>query len=391
MADFNVRSDAVDVEQIMQQIRGRIREKRGVDYSEEQIQELARVKLEKFLDPKGVRSDLLDQFRRVPVTPSPQTYEFDDRTLFESDKAIVRFFRRLLRPLLKLLFNPNTLNHVLHTQTGINRHMVEFIEHRASRDALYYEVMHNLVVEVTRASIEVKNMKMRVESIASRLEFNERRARALESVVQYRPEADRERERDRDRPRRDERRAEPAPTERPEAAPGPVDPITGGDSLRSRRKRRRRGRRSGPGFEDTSANAREGTPVNPSEGTSGEEPQERAHVSSPEGTPVNSSQGTPVEEPAERTHVSSVEEPPERTPVPPREEPPVEEPPVKEPPAREPAVEEPPSKEPPVEEPSERTPVNPREGTPAEEPTERTHVSSAEERTERTSESPSGS
>ena len=53
MADFNVRADAVDVEQIMRQIRGRIRDKRGVDYTEEQIQELAKVKLEKFLDPKG--------------------------------------------------------------------------------------------------------------------------------------------------------------------------------------------------------------------------------------------------------------------------------------------------------------------------------------------------
>ena len=31
MADFNIRSDSVDVEQIMKQIRARIMEKRGVD------------------------------------------------------------------------------------------------------------------------------------------------------------------------------------------------------------------------------------------------------------------------------------------------------------------------------------------------------------------------
>ena len=58
------RSDSVNVEQIMEQIRARIREKRGVDYTEQQIRELAAVKLEKFLDPRGVRSDLLEQFRR---------------------------------------------------------------------------------------------------------------------------------------------------------------------------------------------------------------------------------------------------------------------------------------------------------------------------------------
>ena len=92
MTDFNVRADVVDVEQIMRQIRARIRDKRGVDYTEEQIQELAKVKLEKFLDPKGVRSDLLEQFRQMP-SGVPPTYVFDDSTLFESDKPLVRFFR----------------------------------------------------------------------------------------------------------------------------------------------------------------------------------------------------------------------------------------------------------------------------------------------------------
>ena len=67
MPDFNVRSDSVNVEQIMEQIRARIREKRGVDYTEEQLRELAAVKLEKFLDPRGLRSDLVDQFRRQRV------------------------------------------------------------------------------------------------------------------------------------------------------------------------------------------------------------------------------------------------------------------------------------------------------------------------------------
>ena len=41
MADFNVRSDSVDVEQIMRQIRARIREKRGADYTEAELQQLA--------------------------------------------------------------------------------------------------------------------------------------------------------------------------------------------------------------------------------------------------------------------------------------------------------------------------------------------------------------
>lgn len=270
MADFNLRAEGVDVEQIMQQIRSRIRDKRGVDYTEDQIQELAKVKLEKFLDPKGVRSDLLEQFRQLP-SDVPPVYPFDDQTLIASSKPLVRFIRKLLQPLLKMMFNPNALNHVLHTQAGIN----EFLMARSARDVLVYEVLHNLVVEVTRSTIEVKNMKMRVESIASRLEFNERRARALEAVVQYKPDGDaphrgptdaarpgrhdRDRDRDRDNGRDRERRVvQPRQHSAPatnggDAMPNPPDPITGGDSLRSRRKRRRRGRRSGPGFDDGAA------------------------------------------------------------------------------------------------------------------------------------------
>ena len=72
MADFNIRSDSVNVEQVMEQIRARIRDKRGVDYTEQQIRELAAVKMEKFLDPRGIRSDLLEEFRRVrPASDAP--------------------------------------------------------------------------------------------------------------------------------------------------------------------------------------------------------------------------------------------------------------------------------------------------------------------------------
>jgi hypothetical protein len=245
MPDFNVRSDSVNVEQIMEQIRARIREKRGADYTEQEIRELAAVKLEKFLDPRGVRSDLLDEFRRKESSddsaqPLPN-YAFNDQTLYETHRGAIRFIRRLLNPILKLFFNPNPLIQALHIQSQLNTQTVQRDAARRGLVQLQYEVLHNLVVETTRLGIEVKNLKMRVESLTGRLEFNERRARALESVVVYKGPEERT-------PPQPARTPEPS-GQRPEPAPaadgGASAEAAEGPGQRSRRRRRRRGRRGG--------------------------------------------------------------------------------------------------------------------------------------------------
>jgi hypothetical protein len=280
MPDFNVRSDSVNVEAIMEQIRERIREKRGVDYTEQQIRELADVKLEKFLDPRGVRSDLLDQFRKAqPAYEPPElpNFAFEDATLFESHRAPIRWLRKLLLPFLKLLFNPNPLIQALHIQSRLNTMNAEREARRESArralDQLYYELIHNLVIETTRLGIEVKNLKMRLESVSSRLEFNERRARALESVVVYKAPEPEERPAPRAQPQRQsqppshaqglpQRQSQPPPqapaaSAPPPAAASPAATIpqeadasapgaaAEGPGQRSRRRRRRRGRRGG--------------------------------------------------------------------------------------------------------------------------------------------------
>src|SRR5687768_9754954 len=98
--------------------------------------------------------------------------------------------------------------------------------------------------------IEVQNLRMKVESLSSRLDFSERRVRALEGVVQYRPEVVGNPE------RRDSIDSEPAPAAQ-NAGGGSVEgfvpggqPLQGGDGSARRRRRRRRGRRgagAGPG------------------------------------------------------------------------------------------------------------------------------------------------
>ena len=255
MADFTVRSDSVNVEQIMEQIRSRIREKRGVDYTEAEIQQLAGARLEKFIDPDKLRSSLLQEFHRVRAEGDrPEALEaaVDESVLFETHRPWLRAVRRLLRPILKLLLNTKALAAL----TARSKAELQ----RKSRDQMTFEIIHNMVVEMTRLSIENKNLTMRVESMQSRLEFNERRARALEGAVVYKPSEPETFEQPM-RPAAHERheRHEPRPPAefRPRhennqpAAPGgqppqgATAPGSGSPDGQRRRRRRRRGRRGG--------------------------------------------------------------------------------------------------------------------------------------------------
>ncbi|WP_396624483.1 hypothetical protein [Luteitalea sp.] len=236
MSDFSVRADSVNVEEIMRQIRARVKEKRGADYTEEEIKALASVKLEKFLDPLAVRSGLLDEYRNAKsvttladIEPAPDLYGFDEESIYASSRGgALRSIRKLLNPILKLFFNPNPLIRVLNMQAALNGYFTRSIARVGSREALNFEVLHNVVVELTRLSIENRNLKMRVESLNTRLDFAERRARALEGVVQYKTGAS----------------AVSLTTLEPvaDASLAPEDADKAG-----RRRRRRRGRRRGPG------------------------------------------------------------------------------------------------------------------------------------------------
>lgn len=354
MAEINIRSDAVDVEQVMARIRARIREKRGVDYTETDIQALAKVKLEKILDPRAVRSDLITHYRSqprlprlpdvpapltpgeplpsvsMPPPPPPENYDFAVDAIYVSSRGgsgqMIALARRVLNPLLKLFFNPTPLVAAVQRQVELNRYLleepqkermkerivdreqlhhhfqvqidslrerlneaddrdrlrVEYDRARHEIDDLHYEVLNNMVVELTRATIEVRNMGMRLESMASRLDFDERRARALEGVVQYKTGGT--------LPRTASPASVGAAAEAPVKAEAPVRaeaPIKaeaaggGEDAAARQRRRRRRGRRrptpgpgeaAAPGGSDRSATPSNAPqPPGPSGGTGSDE------------------------------------------------------------------------------------------------------------------------
>jgi hypothetical protein len=260
----------VDVEQIMREIRAKIAQRHGIDLTDQQVQELAARRLESILDLRSIKPGLLDQLRRsagarpdtvAAADRATPAYEFEDTTLYDSPSGFTRFMRKLLNPILKLFFNPNPLIRALHLQSRLN---TDLAKREAERDlrqaewnALHFEILQRVVSEASRATLELQSLSLRVESLAGKVDFNERRVRGIEGVVhQARPGGGREREgRERERDRDVVRERDvvlPPPASQPSAAEVPqapresASPETAGTAeAPRRRRRRRRGRRGG--------------------------------------------------------------------------------------------------------------------------------------------------
>jgi hypothetical protein len=249
--------DGVDVEQIMRDIRARIAQRHGIELSTQQVQELAARRLEAILEPRNVKPQLLEQLRKsasvteVPTSRPIETYEFEETTLFDTHRGIVRFFRKLLNPILKLFFNPTPLSQALNTQVRINKELatrdLEREQRQTEWNALQFELVQRMVLETSRVSIEMQELASRVESLSTKVDFNERRVRSLEGPPSGPPS--------RPQPRHYEAPSAPAgPAATMASAPGPAPESgspessgsieAGGEGTR-RRRRRRRGRRSG--------------------------------------------------------------------------------------------------------------------------------------------------
>ena len=185
-------ADQVDVEQIMREIRNRISQRHGIELSTQQIQDLAARRLEAILEPRNINPTLLEQLRKGaaappdPLPPGTDTADsFADDAIY-AGSPVVRFFRRLFNPLLKLLFNPSAVVGALQAQGRLNRaaatRAAELERRQTEWNALHYQIVQRLVTEVSRASIEMQALSQRVEALAARVDFNDRRVRTLEAT-----------------------------------------------------------------------------------------------------------------------------------------------------------------------------------------------------------------
>ena len=310
----------------MRDIRARIAQRHGIELSTQQIQELAARRLEAILDPRTLNTALTEQLRRnaaaradVPLPKIEGGYTFDDFTLFETHRGVLRFIRRLLNPILKLFFNPIPLAHALNTQARLNKEAAERETERERRqaewNALHYEMLNRLVTEVARGSIEMQALSARAESLAARVDFTDRRVRTIESAAsQQRPP----------HPRASDVVIQPTPTSGEQTSGPTTAPETPAAEGGARRKRRRRrGRRSGGAIPDMPTMA--GVPAAPAvqgdtdiaDGDDGPDDDEGPELDPPQAV----ADITPPAETVTAAPEESTSEPAPVQPTPPHDEP----------------------------------------------------------------------
>ena len=251
--------DHVDVEQIMRDIRSKIARRHGIDLTPQQIHELAARRLEAILEPRHMPPSLMEQMRRAAgeriEVPSPQSdaiAELDEDAIYTSHRSFLRTLRRWLNPILKLFFNPTPLVDALRDQAkrtnAAAAREAELYARQAEWNALHYEILQRLVTEVSRTALDAQTLVPRIEALAARIDFNERRVRAMEGSTPAPPA-------------RTSPRPEPPSSEAPRpmtvgSADGsaPAASTSGVSEGPRRRRRRRRGRRGpGPSFGEPSA------------------------------------------------------------------------------------------------------------------------------------------
>ena len=173
---FEIKSGDVDVDAIMRMIRKRIEEKKQGLYTDEEIREIAEHRLDAVLDAHEFNSDFISDFR---AQPGRWNFHFGPETIYRSSRggvgSVLEAVRRVLRPLQKLVWNPNPMIAALSRQSDLN--------------AYYVHLLHNLAVEITKLNLEVQDLKNRNLQLQGRLEFQARREKTLEEMVVYREDA----------------------------------------------------------------------------------------------------------------------------------------------------------------------------------------------------------
>lgn len=213
MGVFEIDDPSIDVAALEERVKAAIEAKRGVRFTDEELEELRGAKLEPRLRredlPRGWLDEMPGARSALPeITPPPSAeviYRPSDELYQTGHRgakgALLGLFRRLARPFYRSTLN---LDWVLTKMTGemgdlagkINDQgtwagkqlsdMTGQLERRRERDL---HLFHNMVTEITALRLQQTHMQDRINELIRQLDALKERERALESLtVKERPQ-----------------------------------------------------------------------------------------------------------------------------------------------------------------------------------------------------------
>lgn len=159
----------INVEDIMKEIRSTIAQKKKMGiYSEDEIEEVSKLKLETYADSAEIDTMLLTYLR-----DENRMWNISSSYRIQSHRGIagqlIVMVKRLVRPFVRLY-----TDHIVERQAQLNLYTVH--------------ILHNLVREITRLGIENTQLRHRLEVLEQEHSFVQKRERTLEEMVVYKDE-----------------------------------------------------------------------------------------------------------------------------------------------------------------------------------------------------------
>ncbi|MBI2571526.1 MAG: hypothetical protein HYV63_31335 [Candidatus Schekmanbacteria bacterium] len=163
-------AEPVDVEAVMEEIRAEIRRKRAAGiYTDAEIEDLARQRLQILCEPGEIGAELLDR-----IWAPGQGWNISPDYAIRTHRPglagqLIVLLKKVVRPLIRLY-----TDHILYRQAQLNLYSLH--------------LLHNVVREVTKLEVERARLSHRVEVLEDQLAQLVDRERMLEELVEYRTE-----------------------------------------------------------------------------------------------------------------------------------------------------------------------------------------------------------
>lgn len=206
---FEIDDPEIDVEELEERVRAAIEAKRGVRFTDEELDELRRTPLRPRLRREDLPTRLLEEIpgarSKLPRVPAPPVGDLPEGEMtpegfFTASGTglrgrALRRLRALARPVVRALFDlPQLIHHIVHRDNllkdRIDRQgewaerqlsqMTGRIERWRERDL---QLLHNLVYELSDVLNDLQEMADRLAELNRRLDQLEERERALEKIV----------------------------------------------------------------------------------------------------------------------------------------------------------------------------------------------------------------